>query len=140
MPEPDRKTDGASALVDTGRPLCLTGLIDYAKRSIVSRTLAENGAGTITLFAFDAGQGLSEHTVPFDAFVEVIDGEAELTIGGATVSARPGDLVVMPANVPHAVRAAQPFKMLLIMLRAMRENEQEPEQCEQSTEREGDER
>jgi len=134
--ECDRETDGASALVDTGRPLCLTGLIDCAKGSIVSRTLAEGGAGTITLFAFDAGQGLSEHTAPFDAFVEVIDGEAELTIGGATISAKAGDLVVMPANVPHAVRAAQPFKMLLIMLRTVRENEQGPEQC---AEKKGDE-
>ena len=129
--ERDRGTDAASVLVDTGRPLCLTGLIDYAEGSIVSRSLAEGGAGTITLFAFDAGQGLSEHTAPFDAFVEVIDGEAELTIGGATVSAKAGDLVVMPANVPHAVRAAQPFKMLLIMLRAARGNEQGPQPREE---------
>ncbi len=138
MAECDHGANGTPGLVDTGKPQCLTELVEYAKGSVVSRTLAEGGAGTITLFAFDAGQGLSEHTAPFDAFVEVIDGEAELTIGGATVSAKAGDLVVMPANVPHALRAAQPFKMLLIMLRAEPESEQCQEQCGHCTEMGGD--
>ena len=96
----------------------LAELISYAPGSVVSRTLAENAAGTVTLFAFDAGQGLSEHSAPYDALVQVLDGEAQLTIGGKAVLARAGQLVVMPANVPHAVQAVKKFKMLLTMLRA----------------------
>ena len=96
----------------------LAGAVDYSKDSIVSRVLAENKAGTITLFAFDAGQGLSEHSAPFDAVVQIVEGEAELKIGGKFVRARAGEMVVMPANVPHAVRAKSAFKMLLTMLRA----------------------
>jgi quercetin dioxygenase-like cupin family protein len=96
----------------------LAGLVDYASGSIVSRTLAENDAGTLTLFAFDAGQGLSEHSAPFDAIVQVLDGQVELTIGGKTVPAKAGQIVVMPADVPHALKATTPFKMLLTMLRA----------------------
>ena len=90
----------------------------YAQGAIVSRTLADNESGTVTLFAFDAGQGLSEHTTPFDALVHVVDGTAELTIGGKTVTASAGQIVLMPANVPHALKAIKPFKMLLIMLRS----------------------
>jgi len=104
--------------IPAAEALDLAGLVDYADGSIVSRTIAENDAGTLTLFAFDAGQGLSEHSAPFDAVVHVIDGEAELIIGGKPVRAAAGQLVVMPANVPHAVKAKQRFKMLLIMLRA----------------------
>jgi len=96
----------------------LATLVDYAPSSIVSRTLAENKAGSLTLFAFDAGQGLSEHSAPYDAIVQVVDGKAELVIGGKTVHAAAGQLVVMPANVPHAVKAPGRFKMLLTMLRA----------------------
>jgi quercetin dioxygenase-like cupin family protein len=93
-------------------------LVRYADGSIVSRTIAETQGGTVTLFAFDEGQSLSEHTVPFDAIVHILDGEAELTIGGKQVRAGTGELVIMPANVPHSVRAPQRFKMLLIMVRA----------------------
>lgn len=96
----------------------LAGSILYSPDSVVSRTLKENGAGTITLFAFDAGQGLSDHSAPFDAVVQVLEGEAELTIGGKKLTVGSGQMVVMPANVPHAVRARQRFKMLLTMLRA----------------------
>jgi quercetin dioxygenase-like cupin family protein len=96
----------------------LATLVDYAEGSIVSRTLAENKAGTLTLFAFDAGQGLSEHSAPYDAIVQILDGKAELIVGGKTVRAAAGQLVVMPANVPHAVKAPVKFKMLLTMLRA----------------------
>lgn len=96
----------------------LAGSILYSPDSVVSRTLKENSAGTITLFAFDAGQGLSEHSAPFDAVVQVLEGEAELTIGGKKLTVGSGQMVVMPANVPHAVRARQRFKMLLTMLRA----------------------
>jgi len=100
-----------------GEALELAALVDYADGSIVSRTLAENDAGTLTLFAFDAGEKLSEHSAPFDAIVQVLDGRAELVIGGRAVSARAGEMVVMPADVPHAVLAPQRFKMLLTMLR-----------------------
>lgn len=92
--------------------------IEYATGSVVSRALVQKPAGTITLFAFDAGQGLSEHTSPYDAFVQVLDGEAELVIGEQTISVKPGEAVVMPANVPHAVNARQRFKMLLAMIRS----------------------
>jgi len=96
----------------------LISLVDYADDAIVSRTIADGEAGTITLFAFDAGQGLSEHSAPFEAIVHVLDGRAELTIAGKTVSVGAGQVAVMPADVPHSVRASQRFKMLLIMLRA----------------------
>jgi quercetin dioxygenase-like cupin family protein len=101
-----------------GKAWTLAELISYAPGSVVSRTLAENAAGTVTLFAFDAGQGLSEHSAPYDALVQVLDGEAQLKIGGKAVPARAGQLVVMPANVPHSVQAVKKFKMLLTMLRA----------------------
>jgi quercetin dioxygenase-like cupin family protein len=99
------------------RPLSLADEIAYVDGSVVSRTLAKAPGGSLTLFAFDAGQELSEHTAPFDAFVQVLDGEVELTIGGEKVPARTGETVLMPAGVPHAVRAATPFKMLLSMIR-----------------------
>ena len=96
----------------------LNGLIDYAADSVVSKTILDKPAGTITLFAFDAGQQLSEHTAPYDAVVQVIDGRAELTIGGQPVAVAAGELVIMPGNVPHAVTAGARFKMLLTMIRA----------------------
>lgn len=95
----------------------LRNLTDYVAGSIVSRTLKKNQAGTLTVFAFDAGEALSEHTAPFDAFVQVLDGEAEVVVGGKPVTVRPGQIVLMPANVPHAVNARQRFKMLLSMIR-----------------------
>jgi len=104
--------------IPAAQPLDLAGLVEYAEGAIVSRTVAENDAGTVTLFAFDAGQGLSEHSAPFDAFVLVLDGQAELTIGGSPLNAVVGQIVLMPANVPHAVRATERFKMLLVMLRS----------------------
>ena len=115
MTDSQRSDSGA---LSAAQALDLLGLADYADGAIVSRTLVENDAGTLTLFAFDAGQGLSEHSAPFDAIVQILDGEAELTIGGEAVTATAGRLVVMPANVPHAVRAPGRFKMLLTMLRA----------------------
>jgi quercetin dioxygenase-like cupin family protein len=95
----------------------LVQAVEYAPGAIVSKTLAESAAGTVTLFAFDAGQGLSEHSAPFDAHVLVLDGRAQLTIGGKGVEVFAGQWVTMPANVPHAVQAPQRFKMLLVMLR-----------------------
>ena len=107
---------GAEA--EKGTPISLAGAVQYADGSIVSRTLLDKKTGTVTLFAFDAGQNLSEHTAPFDAAVHVLDGEAMLVIGGKPVTAPAGSLVVMPANVPHAVRAEKRFKMLLTMIRS----------------------
>jgi len=107
----------SSGKIPSAEAINLTKLLDYAEGSIVSRTIAEKDGGTITLVAFDAGQGLSEHSAPFDAIMQMLDGEAELTIGGKTVRAQAGQAVVMPANVPHAVRATQRAKMLLTMLR-----------------------
>lgn len=97
----------------------LNAAIGYQAGSVVSRTiLSAPGSGSVTLFAFDQGEGLSEHTAPFDALVYVSDGEAEVTIAGKPVIARAGDLVLMPANQPHALRAVKPFKMMLVMIRA----------------------
>jgi quercetin dioxygenase-like cupin family protein len=92
--------------------------IDYSNGSVVSKTLVDKKAGTLTLFSFDEGQGLSEHTAPYDAVVQILDGEAELNIGGKEVKASEGQLVIMPANVPHALRAQRRFKMMLIMIRS----------------------
>ena len=91
-------------------------VVDYSEGNVVSREILRNNAGTLTLFAFDAGQGLSEHTAPFDATVTILDGEAEITIGGV-VHIQAGEMLIMPAGVPHALQAVQRFKMLLTMIR-----------------------
>ena len=101
-----------------GQAFELATRVDYVAGSVVSRTLAKKPTGTITLFAFDVGQGLSEHSAPYDAFVQVVDGAGTLRIGGKDVVARAGEVVVMPANVPHAVHANERFKMLLVMIRS----------------------
>jgi quercetin dioxygenase-like cupin family protein len=93
-------------------------LLQYQDGSIVSRVLLKSKGGTVTLFAFDQGEGLSEHTAPFEALVFVVDGEAEVEIAGKTYSVRSGETITLPANIPHAVRAATRFKMLLTMIRA----------------------
>jgi quercetin dioxygenase-like cupin family protein len=108
------------AALPPAQPVRLTELLDYAPGAVVSRVIARSTGGSATLFAFEVGQELSEHTAPFDALVEVLDGEVELTIGGAPVPARAGETVLMPANVPHAVKARTRFKMLLTMLRSPR--------------------
>ena len=95
----------------------LASLVAYQEGSIVSRTLVKKNGGTVTLFAFEEGQALSEHTAPFDAIAQVLDGEAELVIGGNKVPASAGQTVLMPANIPHAVNAPKRFKMLLTMVR-----------------------
>lgn len=100
------------------KALDIKTLVEYSADSIVSKTLIDTKAGTITLFAFDLGQGLSEHTAPYDAIVEIIDGDAEITIGGNAIRASAGNVVVMPANIPHALKAIKRFKMLLTMIRA----------------------
>jgi quercetin dioxygenase-like cupin family protein len=100
-----------------GQAIDTAGFVAYADGSVVSKTLLDKKAGTLTLFSFDAGQGLSEHTSPYDATVLITDGEATLTIGGKPVKAKAGEMVIMPAGVPHALRAETRFKMLLIMIR-----------------------
>ena len=102
----------------TAQTLTLKEMITYQDGSVVSRTLIDKKVGTLTLFAFDAGQGLSEHTAPYDATIQVIDGEAEVIIEGKSHAVGAGQLIIMPANRPHSVRANQRFKMLLIMIRA----------------------
>ena len=101
-----------------GKALNLAGLVDYAAGAVVSRTVLDKPAGTLTVFSFDDGQGLSEHTAPYDATVQVLDGEGEFTVGGTPMNLKTGELLIMPARIPHSVRAKTRFKMLLIMIRA----------------------
>jgi quercetin dioxygenase-like cupin family protein len=110
MTEPSR--------IPAAEAVALAGLVDYGPGAVVSRTLTKGKPGTLTLFAFDAGQGLSEHAAPFDAYVLLVEGEMQLTIGGRPLTAKVGELVLMPANVPHALEAREQAKMLLVMLRA----------------------
>ena len=93
-------------------------LVTYQDGSVVSRTVIDKKTGTCTLFAFAAGQGLSEHTAPFDAMVDVLDGEAEITIAGKPFHVKAGEAIIMPANKPHALRAAKRFKMMLVMIKS----------------------
>ncbi|HUW19086.1 MAG TPA: cupin domain-containing protein [Sedimentisphaerales bacterium] len=101
-----------------GKSQNLADLVEYADDSIVSKTIVDKTAGTITLFAFGKGQRLSEHQTPYDAVVQIIDGRARLTIAGKDLSVSGGQIIIMPGNVPHAVAADEKFKMLLTMIRA----------------------
>jgi quercetin dioxygenase-like cupin family protein len=103
---------------DEPRVARLTDLIAYQAASVVSREIIGRPTGTVTLFAFDAGQGLSEHTAPFDAMVSLLDGEVEVTISGKSHVLKAGDMIVMPANQPHALKAKTKFKMLLTMIKS----------------------
>ena len=105
------------ATIAAAEAFFLADLITPTVGGIASRVLAKTGGGNVTLFAFDQGQGLSEHTAPFDALALVLDGELAITIGGAVVAATPGTIVRMPANVPHALDATSAARMLLVMLR-----------------------
>ncbi len=91
--------------------------VEYSAGGIISKQVLKNSAGNVTLFSFDQGQGLSEHTAPFDALVQVVDGLAEITIGGVPHALQTGEIIIMPANVPHAVYATERFKMLLTMIK-----------------------
>ena len=97
--------------------LRVVDLVQYQAGAVVSRTLVKKPTGTVTVFAFDANEGLSEHTAPFDAFVFIVDGEAEVSIAGAPFRVHTGEMLRLPANRPHALRAVQPFKMVLTMIR-----------------------
>ncbi len=99
-------------------PANLKNLINYQMGSVVSRSIIDKTAGTVTLFAFDKGQGLSEHTAPYDALVYLIDGEADVTISGEPIRLKTGATTIMPANEPHALQAVTKFKMLLVMIRS----------------------
>ena len=107
----------ASQTVPAAQALALATLVNSTEHGIASRVLARTGGGNVTLFAFDAGQGLEEHTSPFEALVLVLDGALALTIGGAAVRAMPGTIVRMPGGVPHALHAPEVTRMLLVMLR-----------------------
>lgn len=96
----------------------LDEMVGYQKESVVSRTIIDKPVGTVSLFAFDRDEGLSEHTAPYDALVFVYDGEAVITISGKDYAVRKGETIIMPAGEPHALRAETPFKMMLVMIRA----------------------
>ncbi|OGS50433.1 MAG: cupin [Elusimicrobia bacterium RIFOXYB2_FULL_62_6] len=101
-----------------GKALKAKDLVAYDKGAVVSRTIIEKKTGTVTIFSFDKGQGLSEHTAPFDAMVEILDGEAEITVAGRPHKVKAGEFIIMPANKPHALKAVKKFKMALIMIRS----------------------
>ena len=105
---------------DISRPKveCLMSLIDYQDGSVVSREIIRKSTGTVTLFAFDQGQGLSEHTAPFDALVFILDGQAEITISGQAYNLTEGQMIILPVNEVHALKAISKFKMLLVMIRS----------------------
>ncbi len=114
--EHDRRQKDADKLL--GQATKPIDLVSYQEGTIVSRTIIDKGAGTLTLFAFDEGQGLSEHTAPFDALVYLLDGEAEVTISGKSLNLKEGGMVIMPANQPHSLRATRRFKMMLVMIKS----------------------
>jgi quercetin dioxygenase-like cupin family protein len=101
-----------------GKAFNLESYVEYADGSVVSKTLMKKEIGNITLFAFDKDQGLSEHTAPFDAVVQILDGTAEITIGGQPQIVNAGEMLIMPANISHALQATEKFKMLLVMIRS----------------------
>ena len=101
-----------------GHAVKLTDMIDYQAGSVVSRAIIDKKVGTVTLFAFDEGEGLSEHTAPYSALVIILEGEADISVSGKSVRIKRGELTIMPANEPHALSAVTKFKMLLVMIRA----------------------
>ena len=102
-----------------GKTINIENLVDYQKDSVVSMEVIKKELGTVTLFAFDKGQGLSEHSAPFDAMVQIIDGEAEITLNGEPNIVSKGEMIIMPANVPHALQAVNdPYKMILTMIKS----------------------
>ena len=105
-------------MIETAIASDLAELVSYQKDAVVSKTIIDKKTGTVTLFAFDQGQGLSEHTAPFDAMVQVMDGEVEIRIAGNPHQVKAGQIIIMPANEPHALKAIAPFKMLLTMIRS----------------------
>ena len=103
---------------DDLKAVSLADMVDYQDDSVVSKTVIKKKTGSVTLFAFDQGQGLSEHTAPFDAMVQVLDGEVEIKISGKPFHLKQGEMIIMPANEPHALNAVKRFKMMLIMVKS----------------------
>lgn len=110
--------DGARKEELKGRVMVTKDLVAFQDGAVVSRTLINKSVGTVTIFSFDQGQGLSEHTAPYDAMVEILDGEAEITVSGKMQLVKAGEMMIMPANQPHALHGVKAFKMMLIMIRA----------------------
>jgi len=100
------------------KALAIDNLIDYQEGSVVSREIVRKETGTVTIFAFDKGEGLSEHSAPFDAMVQIVDGTALITIGGEENTVKKGEMIIMPANIPHALHAVEKYKMILTMIRS----------------------
>jgi quercetin dioxygenase-like cupin family protein len=113
--EPDTKSKSKGLRLEVAK---VAELVSYQEDSIVSREIVKRPAGSVTVFAFDAGQGLSEHTAPFDALVQVLEGEVEITLSGKTHHLHCGELILMPAQQPHALRALQRYKMILTLIRS----------------------
>jgi quercetin dioxygenase-like cupin family protein len=111
----DKAPRGESLLAQV---LNMASLVDYQRGAVVSRQIINKQTGTVTVFAFDKGEGLSEHTAPFDALVQILDGEAEVTISGKPNKLVTGEMIIMPANAPHSLKALARFKMALIMIRS----------------------
>ena len=103
--------------INKGERFNVAGAVDYSAQTVVSRAVLKKDAGNVTLFAFDKGEGLSEHTAPFDAMVVILDGKAEIKIGGQPHLLETGEAIVMPANIPHALKAVEKFKMMLVMVK-----------------------
>jgi quercetin dioxygenase-like cupin family protein len=114
----DRESTGNRGGLEPAQKKNLASLVSYQSGSVVSRTIINRRAGTMTLFAFDQGEGLSEHTAPYDALLHVLEGEAQVTVSGETSEVKEGEAIVLPAGKPHAVNATKRFKMLLTMVRA----------------------
>ena len=115
MKQTGKATKGENLLA---RVLSMADLVDYQKGAVVSRQIINKQAGTVTVFSFDKGEGLSEHTAPFDALVQILDGEAEVTISGKPNKLVAGEMIIMPAGQPHSVKAPARFKMALVMIRS----------------------
>lgn len=111
-------TDTTGSEVAGAQALPLLNLVNYQEGAIVSRVVLKREKGNVTVFAFDEGQGLSEHTAPFDALVQVLEGEAEITVAGKPIAVKAGEVVLLPAEKPHAVKATTRFKMVLTMIRS----------------------
>ncbi len=111
----DKQSESENLFEQAGK---LESLIEYQKDSVVSKTIIGKKTGTVTLFAFDKGQGLSEHTAPYDALIYSVDGEAEITVGGKESVVNKGEIVILPSNKPHSVKATRQFKMLLVMIKS----------------------
>ena len=108
-----------SNTIESAKTFIAEKSIDYASGSVVSKTIVKKTAGNITLFAFDEGEGLSEHSSPHEALVQLLDGSAEVSIGGTPFQLKKGESIILPANVPHALRANEKFKMMLTMIKSM---------------------